>query len=53
MDVLVPKIGEVIGGSAREDSLEVLDKRIDNLEKKIQILNKKNIKKKSIKAKKS
>jgi asparaginyl-tRNA synthetase len=28
MDVLVPKIGEVIGGSAREDSLEVLDKRI-------------------------
>jgi len=28
MDVLVPKIGEVVGGSAREDSLEVLDKRI-------------------------
>jgi asparaginyl-tRNA synthetase len=28
MDVLVPRIGEVIGGSAREDSLEKLDKRI-------------------------
>ena len=28
MDVLVPKIGEVIGGSAREDNLELLDKRI-------------------------
>lgn len=25
MDVLVPKIGEVIGGSAREDNLEILD----------------------------
>ena len=29
MDVLVPRIGEVIGGSAREDSLEKLDKRIE------------------------
>jgi asparaginyl-tRNA synthetase len=28
MDVLVPKIGEVVGGSAREDNLERLDKRI-------------------------
>ena len=37
---------------ASKEELEVLDKRIDNLEKKIQILNKKNIKKKSIKAKK-
>lgn len=25
MDVLVPRIGEVIGGSAREDNLELLD----------------------------
>ena len=35
MDVLVPKIGEVIGGSAREDRLDVLDRRIEemNLEK--------------------
>ena len=29
MDVLVPKIGEIIGGSAREERLELLDKRID------------------------
>lgn len=29
MDVLVPKIGEIIGGSAREDDLEKLDKRIE------------------------
>ena len=28
MDVLVPRIGEVIGGSAREDRLDILDKRI-------------------------
>ncbi|CAA9986734.1 asparagine--tRNA ligase, putative [Plasmodium knowlesi strain H] len=33
MDVLVPKIGEVIGGSQREDNLERLDKMI--LEKKL------------------
>ncbi|ANQ06631.1 Asparagine-tRNA ligase [Plasmodium coatneyi] len=33
MDVLVPKIGEVIGGSQREDNLELLDKMI--LEKKL------------------
>ncbi len=31
MDVLFPKIGEIIGGSEREASLEVLDKRIDEL----------------------
>ncbi|HSX26779.1 MAG TPA: asparagine--tRNA ligase [Chlamydiales bacterium] len=28
MDVLVPKIGEIIGGSQREERLEVLEKRI-------------------------
>ncbi|EUD66794.1 asparaginyl-tRNA synthetase [Plasmodium inui San Antonio 1] len=33
MDVLVPKIGEVIGGSQREDNLELLDKMI--IEKKL------------------
>ena len=34
MDVLVPKIGELIGGSAREERLDVLDRRIkeQNLE---------------------
>ena len=31
MDVLVPAIGEVIGGSAREDRLDVLDRRIDEM----------------------
>ena len=31
MDVLVPKIGEVVGGSAREDRLELLDKRIEEM----------------------
>ena len=30
MDVLVPRIGELIGGSAREDNLELLDKRIED-----------------------
>ena len=29
MDVLVPRIGELIGGSAREDNLERLDRRIN------------------------
>jgi asparaginyl-tRNA synthetase len=29
MDVLVPRIGEIIGGSAREENLELLDKRIE------------------------
>ena len=28
MDVLVPKIGEIIGGSQREDDYEILRKRI-------------------------
>lgn len=28
MDILVPKIGEIIGGSAREERLDVLDARI-------------------------
>ena len=31
MDVLFPKIGEIIGGSEREASLEKLEKRIDEL----------------------
>ncbi|SCM00490.1 asparagine--tRNA ligase, putative [Plasmodium chabaudi adami] len=35
MDVLVPKIGEVVGGSQREDNLELLDKMI--VEKKLNI----------------
>ncbi len=29
MDVLVPKVGEIIGGSQREERLDVLEKRID------------------------
>ena len=28
MDILVPKIGELIGGSAREDNLELMDNMI-------------------------
>jgi len=31
MDVLVPKIGEIIGGSQREERLEMLDKRITEM----------------------
>lgn len=31
MDVLFPKIGEIIGGSQREESLEKLEKRIEEL----------------------
>ena len=31
MDVLFPKIGEIIGGSQREESLEKLQKRVDEL----------------------
>jgi asparaginyl-tRNA synthetase len=35
MDILVPRIGEVIGGSQREERLDRLEKRLDelNLEK--------------------
>ena len=36
MDVLVPGIGEVIGGSAREDNLEVLDRRIKEMELEVE-----------------
>ena len=31
MDVLVPRIGEIIGGSAREERLDVLERRIAEL----------------------
>src|ERR1044071_5086785 len=31
MDVLVPAIGEIIGGSQREERLEVLDRRLDEM----------------------
>jgi asparaginyl-tRNA synthetase len=31
MDVLVPKIGEIIGGSQREERLDFLEKKIDQL----------------------
>ena len=31
MDVLVPKIGELIGGSQREERLSVLDRRLDEM----------------------
>lgn len=31
MDVLVPRIGEIIGGSAREERLDVLERRIGEL----------------------
>ena len=31
MDVLFPKIGEIIGGSEREESFEKLEARIDQL----------------------
>lgn len=36
MDVLVPGIGEVIGGSAREDRLDVLDRRIKEMNLEIE-----------------
>ena len=37
MDVLFPQIGEIIGGSQREERLEVLEQRMDemNIPKKI------------------
>jgi asparaginyl-tRNA synthetase len=31
MDVLVPRIGEIIGGSQREERLEVLEARMDEM----------------------
>ena len=31
MDILVPKLGELIGGSQREEHLEVLEKRIEEM----------------------
>ncbi|MFG0330136.1 MAG: asparagine--tRNA ligase [Phycisphaerales bacterium] len=31
MDMLVPRIGEIIGGSQREERLEVLDRRIEEM----------------------
>ena len=32
MDVLAPGIGEIIGGSQREERLEILDQRFDRIE---------------------
>jgi asparaginyl-tRNA synthetase len=32
MDVLAPGIGEIIGGSQREERLDVLDRRMDEME---------------------
>jgi asparaginyl-tRNA synthetase len=35
MDVLVPKIGEIIGGSQREERLDNLDRRIEEMGLKV------------------
>jgi asparaginyl-tRNA synthetase len=32
MDVLVPKVGEIIGGSQREERLDVLERRMNEME---------------------
>jgi asparaginyl-tRNA synthetase len=32
MDVLAPGIGEIIGGSQREERLEILERRMDELD---------------------
>jgi len=37
MDILVPDIGEIIGGSQREERLDVLEKRMDELKMNKQI----------------
>ncbi|AHH10256.1 asparagine--tRNA ligase [Borrelia coriaceae] len=39
MDILVPRIGEIIGGSEREDNLEKLNNRIKELNLEIETLN--------------
>ncbi|QMU98912.1 asparagine--tRNA ligase [Borrelia sp. A-FGy1] len=39
MDILVPRIGEIIGGSEREDNLEKLNKRIKELNLDVEALN--------------
>lgn len=36
MDILVPKIGELVGGSAREENLEKLDQRIKDCKLEIE-----------------
>jgi asparaginyl-tRNA synthetase len=38
MDVLAPRIGEIIGGSQREERLDVLEKRIQDLQMPIEDL---------------
>ncbi|AHH08063.1 asparagine--tRNA ligase [Borrelia anserina] len=39
MDILVPRIGEIIGGSEREDNLDKLNKRIKELNLEVETLN--------------